>query len=138
MAVGSSGNAYAAGVTYSDNLPTTASAFQPANLLGQTTGFVTKVDTLVAGQSSLVYSTYFGDPHGGYSGNGNPFAAGNHCESIAVDSAGNAYVTGDASSADFPTTPNSIKPVFDDNADAFVAKLDTTKSGSASAYCPKK
>lgn len=132
IAVDLSGNAYAAGTTSSYNLPTTANAFQPINIAtisGNGTGFITKVNTLAAGQASLAYSTYFGGSYGG--GDPNPFAS-NGCQDIAVDSAGNAYVAGNALASDFPTTPNSLKPTFDDDADAFVAKLDTTKSGSAS------
>ncbi|MFS8084903.1 MAG: SBBP repeat-containing protein, partial [Acidobacteriota bacterium] len=123
-----SGNVYAAGTTNSFNLPTTANAFQPVNA-GNGTGFIIKVNTLVAGPASLAYSTYFGGTYG--SGDANPFAS-NGCQDIAIDSAGNAYVTGNALASDFPTTPNSLKPDFDDDADAFVAKLDTTKSGAAS------
>src|SRR5208337_4190756 len=67
--------------------------------------------------NALVYSTYLG---GVTSGNG-----------IAVDAAGNAYVTGATASTGFPTV-NPLQPSFGGVVDAFVAKLNPT--GSALVY----
>ena len=47
---------------------------------------------------------------------------------IAVDRAGNAYVTGQTISPDFPTTPGAYDRVHGGLADAFVAKLDASGS----------
>jgi hypothetical protein len=69
----------------------------------------------------LVYSTYLG---------GTNFESGN---GIAVDSSGNAYVTGVTWSTNFPVTPGSFQTVFGgDYQDVFVAKLNP--SGSAFVY----
>jgi hypothetical protein len=51
---------------------------------------------------------------------------------IAVDSSGNAYVTGQTSSSDFPVTPGSGL-TFGGSQDAFVAKVKA--DGSGLAYC---
>src|SRR5204863_1173594 len=72
-----------------------------------TDAFVTKLDPAGA----LVYSTYLG---------GTGDEAGH---AIAVDSAGNAYVTGTTTSADFPTV-GPFQPTLRGGGDAFVAKLD--------------
>jgi len=50
---------------------------------------------------------------------------------IAVDSAGNAYLTGSTLSTNFPTK-NTLKTNKEGLADAVIAQFDTTKSGSAS------
>ena len=77
--------------------------------------FVTK---LSAGGASQVYSTYLG-------GNLDDRGLG-----IALDGSGNAYVTGQATSSDFPTA-NAIQPV-NGFTDAFITKLNA--SGSALVY----
>jgi hypothetical protein len=113
IAVDGSGNAYVTGLTNSGNFPITSGAFQ-TTCCG---AFVTKINP--AG-SALVYSTYLGGS-GGASG----FA-------IAVDSAGNAYLTG-AASTGFPTTPGAFQMAYGGGPlDAFVAKLNP--AGSALVY----
>jgi hypothetical protein len=68
---------------------------------------------------TLVYSTYLGDGSLGIAG-------------IAADAAGNAYVTGQAYSPGFPTTPGAFQPTNGGYNDAFVSKLNAT--GSALVY----
>ena len=114
IAVDSAGNAYVTGFTFSSDFPT-ANALQPA-LRGTTSAFVAKLNPE---GSALVYSTYLGGSNSD-SGSG-----------IAVDSAGNAYVTGTTSSPDFPTV-NAFQPALRGTADAFVAKLNP--AGSALVY----
>ena len=68
----------------------------------------------------LVYSTYLG-------GSGEERGLG-----IAVDGAGNAYVTGYTGSTDFPATPGAYDTTYNGGYDGFVAKLDG--SGTALVY----
>ena len=83
---------------------------------GDEDAFVTKINP--AG-SSLIYSTFLGGvPAPNDSLNTNDEAFG-----IAIDSAGNAYVTGLARSPDFSTTPNSYQPFIRGFNDAFISKL---------------
>jgi photosystem II stability/assembly factor-like uncharacterized protein len=86
IAVDAQGSAYVTGITTFGSFPTTAGAFKQSSASGG--AFVTKFDPT---GSSLVYSTYL-------VGNSN-IATGT---SIAVDSAGNAHVTGFTSASDFP------------------------------------
>ena len=111
IAVDSLGNSYVTGQTAAIDFPTTAGAFQTQ--YGGGDAFVAKLNP---SGSALVYSTYLASA----SGNG-----------IAVDSAGNAYVTGDAGPTSFPTTAGAFQtaPL---GYDAFVTKLNST--GSALVY----
>ncbi len=52
---------------------------------------------------------------------------------VAIDSNGNAYVTGTTASSDFPVTPGAYKSFIDLNYDAFVFKLDC--NASKLIYC---
>jgi VCBS repeat-containing protein len=115
IAVDSAGSAYLTGQTCSSDFPT-ALPLQ-ATLKGSCDPFVTKLNP--AG-TSLVYSTYLGGSSGKDTATG-----------IAVDSSGNAYVTGAASSPDFPTA-NPLQPSLKGYENAFVSKLNP--SGSALVY----
>ena len=120
IAVDASGNAYVTGGTSSANFPTTAGAFQTTFAGGALDAFVTKLDPT---GSALAYSTYLG-------GSGSESRS---TSKIAVDTNGNAYVTGGTDSTDFPTTVGAYQVIFGGGAsDAFVTKLDPT--GSALVY----
>ena len=118
IAVDSAGDAYVTGTTYSTDFPTTAGAFQ-TSLGGGGNGdaFVTKLNPT---GTALVYSTYLSGTN--YDG----------CNGIAVDTAGNAYVTGDTTSTDFPTTTGAFQTTYRGGGDAFVTKLNST--GTALVY----
>jgi hypothetical protein len=74
----------------------------------------------------LDYSTFLGGTRGVLGGE-------DRANDIAVDGRGRAYVTGETSSPDFPTTPGAFGRNFNGlNGDAFVTKLNA--SGSALAY----
>lgn len=114
IAVDGSGSAYVCGYTLSADFPTT-DALQ-RNFGGGQDAFVAKLNP--AG-TALVYSTYIG---------GSAFDVAN---SVAVDAAGNAYVTGWTASTNFPTR-NPLQATKRQGNDAFVLKLDP--SGSALVY----
>ncbi len=117
IAVDSAGNAYLTGYTLSFDFPT-KNPLQGKNraLSGGWNAFVTKLN---ASGSALVYSTYLG-------GTNYDQGAG-----IAVDSAGNVYLTGTAGSTDFPTK-NPLQGTNHGSPDAFVTKINST--GSALVY----
>lgn len=120
IALDSSDNAYLTGSTTSLNFPTTTGAYQTACkscLTNKTSNaFVTVVN--MAG-TAYVYSTFLG-------GNGTDVGTG-----IAVDSSGDAYLTGSTTSANFPTQ-SALQSVYGGSTDAFVTKLNPT--GSALLY----
>ncbi|HLY63276.1 MAG TPA: SBBP repeat-containing protein [Terriglobia bacterium] len=111
IAVDASGNAYVAGVTNSVDFPT-ANGFQPPPP-GQS-AFVTKLNP---SGSALVYSTYISNAGPG---------------GIAIDSSGNAYITGGASPNAFPTTLGAFQTTSPSTQPAFVAKINAM--GNALLY----
>ncbi len=115
LAIDSSGDAYVAASEELSvfNFPTTAGAFQ-ASTSAPVTGLVAKLNP--AG-SALVYATYLG---------GIAKEDSTLVNAIAVDSAGNAYVTGTAGE-DFPVTSGAFQTVSPGGA--FVAKLNAAGSG---------
>src|SRR5208337_325915 len=119
IAVDAAGNAYVTGFTQSTDFPT-VNPLQATNKAAASTGndtaFVAKLNP--AG-SALVYSTYLG-------GSGYDRGYG-----IAADSAGNAYVTGETLSTDFPTV-NPLQASLNGGENAFVSKLNAV--GSALVY----
>jgi hypothetical protein len=116
IAVDAAGSAYVTGQTGTANFPTTPGAFRTT--LGDTNNaaFVTKFNP--AG-TALVYSTYLG---------GGTFSQ-TVGYGIAVDAAGNAYVTGETLSANFPTTPGAFQSPAPMGYDAFVTKLNPQGNG---------
>ncbi len=122
IAVDTAGHAYVTGWTKSTNFPTTTNAFQPTYAGNYSDAFVAKLNPNGTG---LVYSSYLGGGQGSVVAQDKGFA-------IAIDDAGNAYVTGATSSSDFPTTTTSFQPSFAGNGDAFIVKV--TPDGSALVY----
>ncbi|HXW17268.1 MAG TPA: SBBP repeat-containing protein [Candidatus Acidoferrales bacterium] len=118
IAVNSSGNAYITGETSSTDFPVTSGALQ-TSLHGTKNVFISELN---AGGTAVIYSTYLG----GLSGNGDSGSA------IAIDSSGDAYVTGVTTSASFPVV-NPVQAALKSAAgDAFVSELNP--SGSALLY----
>src|SRR5262249_41389932 len=119
IAVDGQGNVYITGQTQSSNFPT-LNPFQ-STLQGSYDVFVTKFNSAGSG---LIYSTYLG-------GTGTGFEVGN---AIAVDLAGNAYITGNTTTSNFPTTSGAYQTsnAWTSLGCAFVTKLNAT--GDALLY----
>jgi hypothetical protein len=108
------GEAYVAGNTNCTDFPTSLGAFQ-TTLKGANNAFVTKFNST----GTRVYSTYLG---------------GNYIDIawfIAVDSAGQAHVTGETQSSDFPLR-GPYKNTLTGFPNAFVTRLNS--DGSALVY----
>jgi hypothetical protein len=131
IALDASGDAYVTGATYSTDFPTTCDSLQNVNYAAPnvtTTGFVAELNPTGSG---LVYSTYLGGsgvtpPYVGLRG------AGDVAQAIAVNAAGNAYVTGYTYSTDFPFTESSFQTAntgAGSNPVAFVTELNPSGTG---------
>ncbi len=112
IAVDSSGNAYVTGHTQSTNFPTQNPFDSSHN--GSVDVFVTK---LSSSGNSIIYSTYIG---------GSSSDAGSN---IAVDSLGNAYLTGYTQSSDFPTQGPFQGSFGGGSYDAFVVCFGSPEVG---------
>lgn len=118
IALDAKGDVYIAGYTLSSDFATTPGAFQTVNRSGWT-GFVTQVNPAA---TALIYSTYLGGQRM------------DEAQGIAVDTSGNAYVTGYANSADFPVTTGVFQPKlnlgsFARAQNAFITKLNPSGTG---------
>jgi hypothetical protein len=114
VAVDSAGAAYVVGETWPVNFPKT---FTISNSGGNGDAFIIKLNPSGTG---VLYAAYFG-------GNARDSARG-----VAVDSAGNAYITGFTNSPDFPATAGAYRSPSLGQADAFAIKVNAT--GSALVY----
>jgi uncharacterized protein (TIGR03437 family) len=122
IAVDSAGAAYIVGTTLSADFPTKNAAQSQCSgafgVFGVCVGdaFVTK---LSADGGAILYSTYLG---GSLPDDGS---------AIAVDDTGAAYVLGETFSSNFPIK-GALQTSRRGEADLFIAKLDTTRSGADS------
>ena len=108
VALDASGNVYLTGVASSTDFPTTAGAYQTTNKAAANLGiniFVTKLDPTL---STLMYSTYIGGS-GIPSSNISNRGGGDFGTGLAIDAAGNTYVTGATESPDFPVTSDAFQ-----------------------------
>ncbi len=114
LATDDAGHVYAAGVTNSSDFPYELGAYEYTNLKD---AFVAKFD---ADLTTLIASTFLGGTER------------DEAHALAIDDAGNVYVTGNCMSDDFPTTAGSCQPEFGggpantpykSGGDAFVCRL---------------
>jgi hypothetical protein len=109
------GNAYVCGDQSGFGFPTTPGAFQSNQFFSE---WIVKLNPTA---SAFVYST--------------ELAAGTSViftpPTIAVDSAGQAVVTGQTDSNTFPTTPGTVQPTFvaGSGRETFITKLNATGTG---------
>ena len=116
ITVDAANTAYVTGATSSGGVtpfPTTVGAFD-TTFNGIQDAFVTKLNNT---GTTLVYSTFVGG------------AAEDVGRGIAVDGTGNAYITGDTQSDNFPTAGSPFQAARASLQDAFITKLNTTGTG---------
>lgn len=142
IALDASGKVYVTGSTQSDDFPTTSGAFDrtcgtdgicnatdnmvcdpvppgvpdQCHLDAKADVFVAKLDLSQSGAASLVFATYVG---------GSGKDVGN---AIAVNAAGEMYMTGSTVSPDFPLV-GPVQAAHGGNLDAFVFKLNAAGAG---------
>ena len=126
IALDAAGQIHVVGITDSEDFPT-QNALYPIARDPRGNGFLTKLN---AAGTGLVYSTYL---------SGTPrdtcrssilseivSCGGEYASAVATDAAGNAYVTGNTISADFPTPADPLQQGPNGYSDAYVIKLNPT------------
>ncbi|MBM2815202.1 MAG: type sorting protein [Ignavibacteria bacterium] len=114
IAVDGSGYAYIGGNSLSGNYPTTSGSYQ-TTIGGATDVIVTKLNTT---GTALVYSTFVGNTSHEF---------GN---ALVIDDDGNAYITGETRSNNFPTTSGAYDQSFNLGLnDVYVTKLNSSGTG---------
>jgi hypothetical protein len=125
IAIDPSGNAYVAGKTASLDFPVTTGAFQTV-YGGGGDGFIAKLGPT---GSTIIYSSYLGG------------SAADSVQAVAIDSSGNAYLTGSTQSSDFPTDNplqigndgcSTVNNLLSCTSDVFVTKV--APSGASMVY----
>ena len=112
IAVDAAGSAHVIGTTFSADFPTTSDALDSTHGYPSDAFYV----KLSPAATTLDYSTLFGGAGydgGTYAGDGG---------SIALDSQGNAYLTG-ATQGGAPTTPGAFDTTYNGDEDTFIAKF---------------
>jgi uncharacterized repeat protein (TIGR01451 family) len=119
IAVDAAGDIYVAGTTSSNNFPV-VNALQ-TTFGGSRDAFAVKLRPAGAGASDLLYSTYLGG------------AGDEEANAVTADASGNLYLTGYATSANYPTTANAFDTsLAGSSGDAVVTKLNPAAVGAAS------
>ncbi len=120
VATDAAGNVYVTGSTSATDFTTSSGGFQLAlaegSANGATDAFLVKLNPSLTG---LLYGTYIGGGAGSDVGN-----------AIAVDTAGNAYVAGQTSSASFPKTVGQAFRAS--GTTGFAIKVNTNAAGTSS------
>lgn len=110
LAIDAHGNVFVTGETLSTDFPATPGAYDTTYNGGHYDVFISKLNS---GLTSLLASTFLGGSSGDYG------------RAIALDGAGNVFVTGNTWPKDFPTTPGAYSTSFNGgNDDVFVSKLN--------------
>ncbi|HEX8354327.1 MAG TPA: SBBP repeat-containing protein, partial [Pyrinomonadaceae bacterium] len=135
VAVDAAGQAHVVGSTLSKDFPT-RNALHAAARDPYGNGFLAKLD---AAGTALVYSTYLsGTPKHSCGPRGLydiiVACGGESASAVATDAAGNAYVTGNTISEDFPAPVDALQPSLNGYMDAFVIKLDPAGRALYSTY----
>jgi PKD repeat protein len=99
--------AYVAGRTLSPDFPTTPNGFD-TGYKGSEDGFMARLNP---DGSSLVYGSFFGGTQS------------DQTLTVAVDTAGSAYVSGRTYSPNFPISPGAFDPGYNGGGDVFAIKL---------------
>ncbi len=117
--VDASGVVTVAGMTMSNNFPTTKGAYNTTYNRGLGDAFVSRLDPRETDGAQLLYSTYLGG------------SSYDHANQVSVDTGGVVTVAGFSFSSNYPFTSGAYDTKSDPAGDAIVSRLDPRLVGSA-------
>jgi uncharacterized protein (TIGR03437 family) len=122
LAMDAAGNAYVTGYGSPPSFPATPGAFQTMPKSGNNVspGIVAKLNASGTAASYATYVSGSGAPNG---------QGGDYPASIAVDAAGDAFITGWTNSADFPVTPGAFLTTYPGERSVFLTKVNPQGTG---------
>jgi hypothetical protein len=138
IAIDALGDAYVTGVAWSTNFPVTSGAIQSANAGAAHKSSDAFVAEFNPSGTALIYSTYLG-------GSGYPFGTqgyyrGDQANGLALDTAANVYVAGQAYSVDYPNTSGAYQmnnfAAGTSGSNAFVSKISSDLIGTTTTLTP--
>lgn len=119
--IGGVTSAFLSGWTYSTTFPVTTGVYQSTFSGSGFNGWVARFNPAASGKASLLYSTFLG-------------TSNSQLNALAADAAGNAYVTGNATTSTFPVTSGAFQysGYYSTSGGVYVTKLNPT--GTALVY----
>lgn len=140
MAIDSNGDVYITGYVLGADFPVSSNAYQSSPVCALATGgSVTEYESPVFAEinptgTALLYSTYYGGT--GHVIESTSLSSTSLCDEsygLALDSQNNAYLTGSAASANFPTTTGAFQTTNPANSSAFISKFLINASTTTTA-----
>lgn len=123
VALDADGKLWITGVTLSQDLPASATAFQGSRPGGDGDGFIARLNVEAGRDSAVEYLSYLGG------------SGGDVAYDVTADPTGGVWVTGYTLSRDFPVTQDALSAAYPGGVNVFATKIDpAAENGTSLVY----